>query len=142
MQASVLRKTNKNRHITNAKNVMRGALSNKSINQMEVLSKQIDALPLEDFRVFASWLNGYPSRRTHCAPVSKIEAYRDLWVYQYLTITDLGKAIQWNARLLAANLSSLNTFAQYLGNYEDAHLSGRYEEASQLLDKIEAELGV
>ena len=94
---------NTKQRIAGAKNIVRGALSNKDARPVEVLASVIETMAPEDLPAFGKWIDLYPGRRARLAPPAKITRYSDLWTGDYLPFEDIANAMRWNARLLSTH---------------------------------------
>ena len=130
------------RRIAGAKNIVRGALSNKGARPVEVLADVIEELAPEDRSLFGEWVDRYPGQRARLCPPTKITKWAELWSGSYLTFTNITCALQWNARFLSTRLGQVSTFLTYLEQYEACFFAGKYDAASRILDQLEADLGL
>src|SRR5713226_3395993 len=125
-----------------AKNLVRGALSNKKGKPVHALSDGLSHLDLNDIRRLGAWIEQYPAKRTRLFPPPKIDNYNDLWPNAFLNVPDLLTALSWVAQLLSRHTVSVQCFLHHLSAYELAYLSCDYESAARTLDQIEVELGL
>jgi hypothetical protein len=125
-----------------AKNAVRGALSNKKGKPVAALSAGLNELNIEDVPKFAAWVYQYPAKRARLFPPSKIEGYAGLWPDSFLSIANLPTALSWLAQFFSRHADSIHCFLRHLEAYELASLSGDYEAALLVLDRIQAELGL
>jgi hypothetical protein len=125
-----------------AKNFVRGSLSNKKVRPVEVLAQVIGTLAPDDLRRFGDWTDRYASHQTRLYPPARILKYADLWTGAYFTTPDFASLIRWVARNLSVQQELLAKFIGFLKTYEISYLSGRYEDASGILDDIESTFGL
>ena len=133
---------NTKRRIARAKNIVRGALSNKNARPVEALAGVIETMAPDDLPAFGKWTDSYPGRRARLAPPPKITKYSNLWTGDYLPFEDLANAVRWNARILSTHRQALSEFVRSLKEYEDNYMAGQYEEAARSLDDIQDRLGL
>ena len=100
--------------IAEAKNLVRGSLSNKKARPVEVLAEVIEKLRPEDLKVFGAWVDRYPNRQARLYPPPRIRKYEGLWSGAYLTTIDLPSLLRWSARNLSNQREIIGSFVHSL----------------------------
>src|SRR5262249_41348 len=83
-----------------------------------------------------------PARTQRIYPPTKITSLSELWSGKDLNTGDLSKQIYWSTRFLLQHRSLIAGFLSHLECFETAVISGRYHDALDTLNSIEAECGV
>jgi hypothetical protein len=96
--------------IANAKNSIRGALTNSGVNVLAVLSTAIDHVPDEAVAPLGVWIDQFASKKARFYPPRKITAYTDLCPQSSFRLTDLSKSIQWVSRYLVGQRDLIDAF--------------------------------